>query len=195
MTTDAAIDPRVARSKAAILDACAELLAEEGFGGVSIEAVSARSGAAKTTIYRHWPNRETLLVEAFCACAEGTEPLDTGAFRSDLLGILGGLAGALAGAQWCAALPSLVDAAARDPEIAQVYRAFQATKRRPLELALERARKRGELPPDTDIPVAVALCVGPLFYRRMISAEPLGEPFVEQIVDRVLRALGAVPAP
>ncbi len=82
-------DPRVVRSKATIIDACAELIAQEGFSGVSIEAVAARSGAAKTTIYRHWPSREALCIEAFGTCSGPSSPLpDTGTLRDDLVAVL-----------------------------------------------------------------------------------------------------------
>lgn len=181
----------MARSKAAILGACATLLSEQGFAGVTVEAVAARSGAAKTTIYRHWPSREALLVEAFGACAGAPSAPDTGGLRGDVGAVLHGLARALEGATWCAALPSLVDAAGRDPELARLHERFIAERRQPMVAAVRRGVERGELPPETDVDMAVAMLAGPLFYRRMISREPLDAAFVERVLDVGLRGLSA----
>jgi AcrR family transcriptional regulator len=185
-------DPRVARSKASILEAAAELISEAGFPGVSIEAVAARSGAAKTTIYRHWPSRDALMVEAFARCTgppEGSP--DTGSLRGDLRQILGALARFLREEGSCASLQSLTDVARRDPELAQLHAAFIAERRRPLVEALERAVARGELPAGVDVGDAVSVVVGPLFYRAMISFEPIDEAFVETAVRRAIGALEA----
>ena len=124
-------DPRVARSRASILDACAEVLAEEGFSGVTIEAVAARSGAAKTTIYRHWESREALMIEAFGACSgpPGPPPA-TGSVREDVRAVLTGLAAKLNESDWRATMCSLLDAAGRDEGLARLHVATVAERRR-----------------------------------------------------------------
>ena len=183
-------DPRVVRSKASIVEACAELISEEGFSGVSIEAVAARSGAAKTTIYRHWPSREALLIEAFGVCTESHLPSpDTGALREDLRIVLGGLAVKLNEAGWCSAISSLADAASRDPELERLHQSTISTGRRPLTDILERALVRGDLPPALDIEDAVALLAGPLFYRAMIARQTVDDAFVARAVDAALGEL------
>jgi AcrR family transcriptional regulator len=183
-------DPRVVRSKAAIVDACAELLAEEGFSGVSIEAVAARSGAAKTTIYRHWPSRAALLIDAFGACGGPCmETPDTGSLADDVACTLAGLAEKLGDPAWCASLRSLVDAAQRDPELARLHAATVAERRKPLTDVLERAIARGMLPAGLDMDRACALLVGPLFYRAMVTREPVDPAFVRGIVEGALPAL------
>lgn len=182
-------DPRVARSRAAILDACAELIAEEGFSGVTIEAVAARSGAAKTTVYRHWPSREALLIEAFGTCsAPAGPPPTTGSVREDVRAVLRGLAAKLNESDWCATMCSLVDAASRDEELARLHVATVAERRRPLTDALERGIAAGELPRDLDIDRAVATIAGPLFYRAMVSREPVDDAFIDGIVTEALPA-------
>ena len=189
-------DPRVLRSKAAILEACAELIAEEGFSGVSIEAVAARSGAAKTTIYRHWPSREALLIEAFGVCTDATFAApDTGSLREDLRVVLGGLATKLNEGGWCSALSSLADAASRDPELERLHIVTLTERRRPLTDVLERAAQRGDLPGDLDIEDAVALLAGPLFYRAMIARQSVDDAFVARAVDAGLAELGARAVP
>ncbi|MBJ7455409.1 MAG: TetR/AcrR family transcriptional regulator [Thermoleophilia bacterium] len=179
------------RSKASIIEACAALIAEEGFSGVSIEAVAARSGAAKTTIYRHWPSREALLAEAFGVCADAALPSpDTGSLREDLRVVLGGLTLKLNDAGWCSAIGSLADAAGRDVTLERLHQTTLSTGRRPLTGILERAVERGDLPPGLDIEDAVALIVGPLFYRAMIARQPVAEAFVARAVDAALAELG-----
>lgn len=185
-------DPRVVRSRAAILEACADLISEEGFAGVTIEAVAARSGTAKTTIYRHWPTRAALLVEAFgiCSGSPGTEP-DTGSAREDLRLVLGGLAAKLSDCDWSAAMGSLLDAAARDPELARLHAATIAERRRPLTDALARGVARGELPEGLEMDHASALLAGPLFYRALVCREPVAQEFVDAVIDAALPALRA----
>lgn len=183
-------DPRVIRSKASIVEACAALIAEEGFSGVSIEAVASRSGAAKTTIYRHWPSRGALLAEAFGVCADADLPRpDTGALREDLRVLLGGLAGKLNEDGWCSAIGSLADAASRDADLERLHQETLSRGRRPLTDVLERAVTRGDLPASLDIEDAVALLAGPLFYRAMIARQPVDEVFVARAVDAALDEL------
>ena len=185
-------DPRVVRSKAAILDACTDLIAQDGIERLSVEAVAARSGAAKTTIYRHWPSRAALIMDAVGRCAgEAMAPPDTGSLRDDIVAVLGGLATALRDEAWCATMRSLVDAAARDPELARLHSEAVAERRRPLTDVLERGIERGELPADLDIDHAVAVLAGPLFYRAMVSRERLDEDVVAWVVDAALPSLSA----
>ncbi len=176
-------DPRVARSRASILDACADLIAEEGYAGVTIEAVAARSGTAKTTIYRHWASREALLVEAFGACPgpQGCGP-PSGSVREDVRGVLRGLAARLNDPDWCATMSSLIDAASRDGDLERLHVATVAERRRPLTDALARGIAAGELPSDLDVDLAVALLAGPLFYRAMICREPIDDAFIDGVV-------------
>ena len=183
-------DPRVLRSKAAILEACSDLIAEEGFG-VTIEAVAARSGTARTTIYRHWPSREALLIDAFGTCVPlPVAAAPTGSLRDDLVAVLGGLAGRLGESGWCATLCSLLDASSRDPELARLRTQTLAERRRPLTDALERGIAAGELPATLDVQRAVAVLAGPIFYRAMIAREPVDAGFVAGLVDDALPALG-----
>lgn len=183
-------DQRVARSKAAILDACAELIEREGMGGVTMEAVAALSGAAKTTIYRHWPTRERLLIDAFGICSRAAIPSpDSGELREDLITVLGGLAERLNHGGFCSAMSSLIDAAARDAELERLHRETIADRRRPLTDLLEREVARGRLPDDLDTETAVALLAGPLFYRALIAREPVDGAFVARTVDAALAEL------
>ncbi|MGD9694521.1 MAG: TetR/AcrR family transcriptional regulator [Thermoleophilia bacterium] len=180
------------RSRSAILEACAQLIAEEGFPGVTIEAVAQRSGTAKTTIYRHWADRDALLVDAFGLRSEPVdEAPDTGSLREDLVAVMSALAVSLRDTERCAILRSLADSATRHPELSQLHISYVAECRRPLTEALGRAVERGSLPSDLDRDEAVSMLAGPLFYRAMVSWQPIDDGFVAGVVDSLLAAVGA----
>jgi len=192
VTAPVRVDPRVARSRQAVLSAAAELLAELGFGRVTIEAVATRSGVARTTIYRHWPDLHHLLAEALESVMDPCLEADTGSLRGDLTIALTGLARTLTTSATAGVLTSLIDAAERDPEIAELQRSFSQGRRKATRVAIERAVARGEIAPDVDVHVEASLIAGPLFYRRMVSREPLSDAFVAKIVAITCDRLGAV---
>ena len=175
---------RVRRSREAVLRATFDLLTEVGLDALSIEEIARRSGVAKTTIYRHWATRSDLVVEA-CShlVAEGAAP-DTGSLRGDLTVALRELAGLLRSARWASVLPSVVDAAERDPRLAQVHATIQRSHATPLATILARAAARGEVSTDDDPSEGIAALLGPLYYRRWFSREPLDDDFVEAVVRR-----------
>ena len=184
-------DERVRRSKEAVLKATYELLSETGLGGVSVDAVCRRSGVAKTTIYRHWPSRTALVLDA---CSKlGTNPPvpDTGSLRGDLSALALDVARRLKTARWPSVLPSIIDAAERDPEIAELHSRLHAGASGAFRAVIERAQERGEVPRGCDPSEAVAAVLGPLFYRRWFSREPLEERFVKAVVERALAVFAA----
>src|SRR5690349_22649216 len=110
------MDARVRRSRERVLAASFDLLSEGGVGGFSVDEVSRRSGVAKTTIYRHWPSREALVLEA-AARISAQEPVpDTGTLEDDLTALLESLGAKLTSARWSSVVPSLVDVAERDAD-------------------------------------------------------------------------------
>ncbi|MBS1182009.1 MAG: transcriptional regulator [Proteobacteria bacterium] len=180
-------DERVRRSRAAVLAATGELLFERGFSGASVDEIARRSGVAKTTIYRHWPTRIDLLREACSAIGTPQAAPDTGRLESDLAVVMGELARALRTEKWTCVLPSIVDAGERDPEMAEMYRRLQQGYSAPFEAVIGRAVGRGELPGDTDAAVLVAALIGPLFFRRWFSREPLTDAFVGKVIRLAVR--------
>ncbi len=182
-------DPRAVRSRRVIIETALDLLAEHGFAGTTIEAISARSGVAKTTIYRHWPDKRALLLAAVEATVPTASAPDSGSLRGDVLGFVHDLRRVL-DAPAAALVPALVDAAERDPEIARLLAEFTLQRRRPLHAAVRRAVARGEIRDDGATELVDVLLLGPIFYRRLLSREPLTDDFVERVVDAVLSALG-----
>lgn len=181
------LDPRVVASRQRVLAAALDLMTETGLGGLTIDDVSRRSGVAKTTIYRHWPNRTALIIDACLQMTDGDQdPPDTGSIEGDARAILTDLADMLATARWSSIMPSIVDAAERDPEIAEVHGRLQRWHAAPLRAALERAVHRGEISPDADLSAIAAALRGPLYFRRWFSREPIDGAFLDLIIQSVL---------
>jgi AcrR family transcriptional regulator len=181
------LDVRVRRSRVKVLDAAAELLLERGLAGASVDEITRRSGVAKTTIYRHWPTRGDLLRDACSSIGTPLQVPDTGSFEGDVTALVTSLAHLLRSEKWTSVLPSIIDAAERDPDIAAVYSRLQKGYSAPLLFIVQRAMERGELPKPTDAATLVAALTGPLFYRRWFSREPLTSAFARQVVRLVLR--------
>jgi AcrR family transcriptional regulator len=175
-------DDRVERSKEAVLTATYELLSEVGLGGASVDEVSKRSGVAKTTIYRHWPSRAKLLLDACSKLSAKFQAPETGTLKGDLSALASGIAQKLQ-SNFATILPSVVDAAERDSEIAKLHAQLHAAFMEPIFTVIERAQQKGELSRKYNAGHLVARIVGPLFYRRWFSREPLDNEFVKSVVE------------
>ncbi len=180
------IDKRVQRSKEAVLASTYALLSEGGIGGVSMDEVSRRSGVSKTTIYRHWPSRSALLMTACATMGSPPEVPNTDSFKGDLDALVGDVAEQLRSARWPAILPSIIDAAERDPELATLHASLHAAMMTPFLTVAERAQARGDFPAGVTAAELIASLLGPLFYRRWFSKEPIGSNFAASAVARVL---------
>jgi AcrR family transcriptional regulator len=179
-------DSRVTRSRQTVLTTALELLSEGGVGGFSVDEVARRSGVAKTTIYRHWPTREALVVDACSRLSAEQEIPDSGSLEGDLTAILTNIAHLLQVANWSAVLPSIIDNAERDPEFAEIVSQIQHGHAAPLREVLQRATDRGELAAHVDLSTIVAALLGPLFYRRWFSREEIDDHFVHTIIKRAI---------
>jgi AcrR family transcriptional regulator len=183
--------PRDARVDAAIVAATLELAGTVGLGALTMDAVAARAGVSKATIYRRWSSKEALVLDAWMACFED-EPLpDTDSLRGDLLALTQRLTSSVSSGVLAQVLPQMVAAARVNPDLAEVYRLYVAQRRRRATAVLERAVERGEVAADVDLDVVQDLVSGPLFYRALMTGEPVDDAYVEQIVDVVLRGVGA----
>jgi len=178
----AATDERVRRSKEVVLATTYEMLSETGLGGVSVDAVARRSGVAKTTIYRHWPSRSALLLDACSRMRTRPEVPDTGSVTQDLTVLAMDLAHRLSSARWPAVLPSIIDAAEHDPELADLHARLHGELIVAFQSVVERSQRRRELSRGRDASEVVASVLGPLFYRRWFSREALDDHFVKGVV-------------
>jgi len=189
----AALDPRIERTRRVVLEATLELLVECGYGAVSIEAVAARSGVAKSTIYRHWPNRMELVNDAFQRLKPPIAIPDEGTVRDRVVHFLEGLAQGVAASTWSQCLPALIDASARDPEARELHARIAAKGRQVLVDLLAEGAARGELPPDLDAPLVAEALVGPIFVRRIMFHELFDPADVRHLVDQLLPAGPSAP--
>lgn len=187
--TSVSLNRRTERSRQTVLTTAFELLSEGGVAGFSIDEVVRRSGVAKTTIYRHWPTREALVIDACSQMIAEQETPDTGSLEGDVTAILLEIAHLLPNANWSFVLPSIVDTAERNPEFAEIHSRIQRGHTAPLREVLQRGIDRGELPVHADVSTIVAALMGPLFYRRWFSREPIDDKFVKTIIRSVLASL------
>lgn len=184
-------DPRVLRSRAAVIGATLSLLTERGIAGTTIEAVAERSGVAKTTIYRQWDSQPGLVLDAFNSVRQSPVDPDTGTLRGDLLDLLTGFARALSGGPAPGLMFALIDAAERDPTFAALHRREAQDRHAVILAVVSRGVRRGELPAGTDPAEVLDLLAGPVFHRRAVSAGSVDVAFAARIVDRVLAAYRA----
>ena len=182
------MDPRVIRSRTAVIAATLDLLAERGITATTIEAVAERSGVAKTTIYRQWGGQPELVLDAIGTTVTPPTDPDTGTLRGDLLDLLGGLADALNTSPAAGLLPALIEAAERDPAFAALHHREAAQRHQVVLTAIARGIDRGELTPDADPADVLDMVAGPVFYRRLVSSGAVDRAFAQRIVDRVVAA-------
>lgn len=178
--------PRDAEADAAILDAAVSVLAEHGSAGFTVDAVAARAGCGKATIYRRWPSRASLLLDTAHQMGLEPTPVDTGSLRSDLVELLTELARKMRETEAGRIVPSVVAEAAVNPEMREVLTAWIHDRRlRPREV-VGRAIERGELPADTEVELLVDLLGGSVIYRELIAGQPTFRDDAERMVDAVL---------
>src|SRR5215469_10245449 len=112
------VDARVRHSKEVVVATTYQVLSEEGLAGVTVDAVARRSGVAKTTIYRHWPSREALLLDACARMGPHFDIPDAGSLSSDLRALAQRVVEQLLSGSYAVILLSLMDAAERNRELA-----------------------------------------------------------------------------
>jgi TetR/AcrR family transcriptional regulator of autoinduction and epiphytic fitness len=179
-------DPRVERTRRLVMKAAIALLAESGYAGTTVEAVAARSGVAKSTIYRHWPSRFELINDAFHELKPVPPEPTEGDVRDRVVAFLEYVARTVAASPWSSCLPALIDAAERDPDCRQLHNQMSRAGRQRLVDLLDGGRERGELPADLDVEVMADALAGPIFMRRLMGDEPFDPTAVRHLVEQLL---------
>jgi AcrR family transcriptional regulator len=174
-------------SHQAILDATTQLLTEVGYTALTIEGVAARAGVGKATVYRWWPSKGALVIEAMGAELAMPPATETGDLRKDLLTAVRGVVHSFTRGPEGAVIPALAADLMHDPEMAEQFRNQMIRPRRSavVEIA-RRAVERGELPSDVDIELLLDVYAGAVFYRVLVSGEPITELLAEQLVSLLL---------
>jgi len=190
LCSKAAGRPRSESARQAILVAADHLLARDGCGGVTMEAIAVTAGVSKATLYRWWPNKSAVLMEAFVAangaCCAGP---DTGDVGADLLRRMRGMTAAFAGAMGVT-ISGMIAEALADPEAAAVFRAqYLAPRWAEAVDALTRAQKRGQIRAGADLEVAVDALYGAVYFRLLTGHGPLIPEFADALVETLLSGL------
>ncbi|MDQ1736824.1 MAG: hypothetical protein QOH56_3075 [Pseudonocardiales bacterium] len=178
---------RSPRAHAAILTATTDLLAEAGYGALTIEGVAARAGVGKTTVYRWWPTKGALVIEAVAAALPVPAQTDTGDLRQDLLTAVQRVVHTFARTPAGAVIPALAADVMSDPELAEQFREQLIRPRRSAVVeVLLRAAARGDLPQDVDTDLLLDVYAGAVFYRMLVSGQPVTDLLAEQLVGLLL---------
>lgn len=181
--------PRSDEARRKVFAAATDLIIERGAASVSIEEVAARSGVAKTTIYRHWPERTSLIIDTLRSTFEHVGVPDTGSLRGDLSSYFNGMVRADLTGRVGSLMPCMLDAAARDPEMHRVLDRLAQERTDAVMTVAERAQAMGELPADLDRNVFIGTVVGPIVFRKVVQRQPIDEEYIESCLDVSLAGL------
>ncbi|MEU5690632.1 TetR/AcrR family transcriptional regulator [Actinosynnema sp. NPDC020468] len=176
---------RSERSRRAILVAALELVESVGYARLTVEAVAARAGVGKQTIYRWWPSKGPLLFDAFVEFGQvGAGVAHTGDLGADLRAELRDAAAEIGQRRFDEVCRVLVHEARTD-----LVSLLLAPRRVVVEERLRKAQRAGEIRGDVDVPAAVELLLGPLYQRWLLRIGPLTPTFTDTIVELSLRAM------
>lgn len=183
--------PRSEEARRKVLDAATDIVVERGVGSLTIEEVAARSGVAKTTIYRHWPERTELILDMARGSFQHVATPDNGSLREDLMAFFSGIVRADLSGKVGRLMPCLIDAASRDPEMELLLERLAAEREQPIMAIVARAQERGELPADLDPQVVIGSIVGPIVFRKVMQRRPVGNDYLSACLDVAIIGLSA----
>ncbi|MCX4548948.1 TetR/AcrR family transcriptional regulator [Streptomyces sp. NBC_01267] len=183
---------RSGKSQQAILAAALALCTERGYARVTVEGIAARAGVSKKTIYRWWPSKGALVLEAIDAAVIGSRPFpDTGDLAADLHAQMSAVVGLLAHPPLGPAYAGVLTEIQYDDDLARTVQDVFIGPR--LELATARlrsAQEQGVLPRDTDLGLAVEMLYGPLYYRHTLRRPTYDADELTRLIAHVLKGLG-----
>jgi AcrR family transcriptional regulator len=181
---------RSARVREAVLTAAFAELGEKGYEDFNLEAVAPRSGVHKTTVYRRWPTREALVVDALDSRSDRYSPIaETGSIRDDLVAFGEDVLGKLSSPHGKAMLKSLVAAVDQSPEILAKVSIFWRERLDVGAALITRGIERGDLPPDTNIDLVVEGLLAPIYLRVLFGQPVTDRQYLEEFTDLILRGI------
>ncbi|PGL68975.1 TetR/AcrR family transcriptional regulator [Bacillus sp. AFS055030] len=184
--------PRSEASKTAILNATIDLLEETGYSSLTIEAIAARAGVGKATIYRWWPNKSILVLDAFLMSTESRLYFQENTsihenFRQQLQALADVFNGILG-----RTVVALVAEGGEDSEIAKIfYTNYLKPRREDAILILERAVARGEIQAGINLDVVSDMLYGPVYFQILIYKKKVDSKFIDTLVDQVMKGIVA----
>jgi AcrR family transcriptional regulator len=182
---------RSARVREAVLRATLEELAAGGYASFSLEAVARRAGVNKTTVYRRWGTRETLILDAMLERGSELVPIpDTGSLEGDLFAYGKAIASTVTAPEVQAIVRAVASIAEADSLIVDASHRFWRTRLQLAREIVDRAVEREEIGPDADPKLVVELVIAPIYFRLLLSGEKLGNHFVKELARLAARAAG-----
>jgi AcrR family transcriptional regulator len=183
--------PRSEASHQAIIRATLELLLETGYRSLTMDAVRARAGVGKATIYRRWSSKEELVRDAIVFMHDDIQAPDTGSVRGDFEGMAARVRSAAQRSGAATFMPRLLGETANDPELHAIFSANLVEPRRAqMRAILARAVARGEIRDDVDVELMIDLFAGPIIYRLLITRGDLAQlPALDDQLDALLNGL------
>lgn len=175
----------------AVFDATLGLLASRDYGEISVEALAERAGVSRTTIYRRWPSKVAVVVDAVSSLyLDRVEVPDTGSLSQDLVTLLTETYRVVADGDG-RVLEKLVRQSGQNPELEELVRSILYARRRMYATILNRAIARRDMPPEADQELLLDLLLGPLWFRLLVSGAPITPAAARSVVELVLD--GALP--
>lgn len=186
--------PRDPHLDEVVLAATLQLLAEEGYAQLTVERIAARAGVGKASIYRRWPDKVSIVLEAVSRNSERPSAPDTGSLRGDALAYLRTLV------RYRTLHSDAISAISSEALCnAQLRDAFRAGMAEPImagmSTILRRAIERGEIPAETDVALLSSVPPALLKVQRLLAGRHPDDEFVERIVDQFFSPAGEISAP
>ncbi|HEY7075803.1 MAG TPA: TetR/AcrR family transcriptional regulator [Solirubrobacteraceae bacterium] len=185
------------RSRQAILKAAFELCAERSYERTSVEAIAARAGVGKQTIYRWWPSKGAVVMEALNDYVGAASDFpDSGDVVADLRRQMTAVAELLSSPGFGPVYTGVIGAAQSDPALAEaLVRDIIEPRMRACRTRLERAREQGEVRPGADLEAAVELLYGPIYHRLLLHTRPVSAEQVPTVLELAFRGIGPDRSP
>ena len=186
MTGAERTNPRVERTRLSILEATLDELAEVGYGALTIESVAKRAGASKATIYRHWDGKLDLFADAVSTLKAMPQYVESDDRYDSIVAFVEAIADHIGTGRFAACVPALIEASVNDPAVREFHVRSSSERLAYGAQVLAAARDAGNLDVDVDVEAMAERLVAPIFFRRMMAAEPFPVDEVRPLVDAVL---------
>jgi AcrR family transcriptional regulator len=174
--------PRSAEVDETVLTKAVELLGEVGVSRMSMDELAERAKVSKATIYRRWPSKEQLVLDALASTMSPLKDVDTGSLRGDLTRYLGEIVQRFKTSSMSDVLPHLIEVACHDDKIRSSLDHYVQLRRMPMRSILDRAIARGEVPETIEKDVVIDAVIGAITYRRLLSHQPVTTRFVDTLI-------------
>ena len=178
--------PRDPSRDEAIIEACIDLLVRDGYDRVSMEGVATAAGVGKTTVYRRWSSKAELVIDAMATLKPTIDTIDTGTLDGDIELLIAASCSPHS-ERLLQVMASICSALPREPELLDAFKTrFTEPRIARISDLLGRAQNRGELGPEVDVPLAASLVPSLMLQRVLMTGQPAGRAYAEQVVGGVL---------